>query len=339
MGHGPPIALRSVASADCEEPRDTCGQPQCPACSATDPSIRLLGTSDEYSLLQCDKCGLRYSNPMLAADDHWYEASNIYATALAWRELLTLTSRPRRWEFRQGLAALNAGGKKVLDLGCGCGEFLFYAQRAGCQVTGLDFNSSSVEFARKELGISSVYDLSLQDFLQRFPDGKFDAISIFEVLEHASDPGAILRAARGILEEAGSLLVSVPGYQRWPALFDPEVDAPPHHLTMWTEEALQAILERAGFMVVAIQLKPLEAGDLGIHLKWILGRLWRNSLWGSRRSPVEVTPSSGRHLRTWVRNAVAVVLGMTCRLLRLYPRAGGFTLFAHARIGRWARQR
>lgn len=314
------------------EPLDSSSQPRCLACGAGAHSIREILRSGQYSLLECGRCGLRYSSPMLAADARWYEESDIYKTALAWREKLATGSKPQRWEFRHGLMVLTARGKRLLDLGCGCGEFLFYARGAGCQVTGLDFNSKSVEFARRELNIPSVYNVSLQEFLQAFPDSKFDVISIFEVLEHSSDPGAILCAAKATLGDGGGLLVSVPGYQRWPPLFDPDVDTPPHHLTMWTEKALRAILERFGFKVIAIDRKPLEAGDLGIHLKWTLGRIWRKRSHGGMRPPTAGPRPFGRLLRNLVRRAGAFLLGILCRLLRMYPRAGGFTLLAHARI-------
>ncbi len=274
---------------------------------------------------------------MVAADSEWYRASAIYLSRVPWLASSQSEMQPpaARWEFRQALSVGEGREKKLLDVGCGHGECLYLAQQAGYNVTGLDFNPMSLEFVRRVFGISQVYDCSIRELSVRFPDERFDVVTMFEVLEHTADPFETVCAVRALLRSGGFLCLSVPSYERWPPLFDPEVDSPPHHLTLWTEMALRRILERAGLQVLTIRRKPLESGDLGIHLKWWLQRVWRGvagqrcAVDPSAASPVQ-TGSIGITARQLIRRFGMLSLAPMSYLLRLNPKAGGFTLFVRA---------
>jgi SAM-dependent methyltransferase len=274
---------------------------------------------------------------MQAADSAWYASSWLYRL----RELKSESIGQERrvpWNFAQALRRLGSGkGSKLLDVGCAEGQFLHIAAKAGYEVTGLDFNPVSVEIARKLLGVSTVYPYSVEELGGRFRGTQFDVVTIFEVLEHTADPYQTVRSINKLLKPGGQLFLSVPGNRRWPRLFHPEVDAPPHHLTLWTEDALVRLLERAGLRVHGVEIKPLGAEDLGIHLKWRWHdavRTFRpkpssdattgenNAVAGQQCGPEKRDAGMGREL-------ARLGLSPICWVLRLNPRAGGFTLFAH----------
>jgi SAM-dependent methyltransferase len=165
----------------------------------------------------------------------------------------------------------------------------------------------------------------------RYPDDPYDVATIFEVLEHTTDPFQVACSLRKVLKPGGQLVLSVPGSRRWPVLFDPEVDAPPHHLTLWTQEALERLLARAGFHVLSINSKPLAVDDFGLHLMWRL----RKTFW-----KVQANPGHDNRAEALMKDRPSTALGVARRLakagllplcyaLRLNPRAGGFTLLAH----------
>ena len=274
---------------------------------------------------------------MQAADSAWYASSWIYALREMKRRSIGQEKRVP-WNFAQALRRLGSGkGTKLLDVGCAEGHFLNLAGKAGYEVTGLDFNPVSVEIARKLLGVSTVYQYSVEELGDRFPGTQFDAVTIFEVLEHTADPYQTVRSIYKLLKPGGQLFLSVPGNRRWPRFFHPEVDAPPHHLTLWSEEALVRLLERAGLRVHGVEIKPLGAEDLGIHLKW----RWYDALRKFRPKSSSDAPTDksnavagrqgGREKRAVGMGREFVRLGLSpiCWVLRLNPRAGGFTLFAH----------
>jgi len=210
---------------------------------------------------------LRFSVPMISADSDWYRSSWFYGQ----REATVKSSavdHPVPWNFARALSAIeSAPRRKLLDVGCAEGQFLYMARRIGFDVTGLDFNPVSLQIARNVFGISSVYQYSVEELAERFPGASFDVVTMFEVLEHTADPLGMLKSLTKVMKP-GALPLSVPGWKRWPVLFHPEVDSPPHYLTLWTEEALAKILKRAGLEVRMITRKPLCVDDFGVHIKW-----------------------------------------------------------------------
>lgn len=273
---------------------------------------------------------------MRAADSQWYSSSWLYDLRIAdgaWEEAARTP-----WNFNQALSCIRGRGNgSLLDIGCAEGQFLNLARKVGYEVTGLDFNPRSVEVARKVFSISSVYQCSAEEFYERHPDLRFDVVTLFEVLEHTANPFEIVCSIRRLLRPGGKFLLSVPGNRRWPQLFHPEVDTPPHHLTLWTEEALTKMLERGGYRVLNIRSKPLGVDDLGIHLKWrlhkvarILGPLKESNPVNGAEATSDATHSSRK--RSLLKNAARTALAPVCFGLSLHPRAGGFTLFAECQV-------
>lgn len=309
----------------------------CPACMSSRHAGGQKLYLREYKQHRCVDCGLLFSDPMRAADSTWYSSSWLYDMRVSeggWRHESTRIP----WHFAQALSVLpRLPGATLLDVGCAEGQFLHLAQNAGFDVTGVDFNPVGLKVAREVFGISSIYQCSVEEIQQRFPNIQFDVITLFEVLEHTADPTQVIESIRNVLKPGGRFLLSVPGSRRWPRFFNPVVDVPPHHLTLWTKEALKRILERGGFRVISIGAKPLGADDLGLHLKWRLrgalrklratkcgGRIAQNVVVDLRRD-TRYRASQRRITRELAWTALKPL----CWALRTYPSAGGFTLFAH----------
>ncbi len=309
----------------------------CPACKSAEWAGAGQSRVDGYRVRRCADCQLVYSDPMKSADSAWYASFWVYG--LREGNPVPAGSEDRiPWNFAQALSELRgAEGNKLLDVGCAEGHFLSLARELGCEVTGLDFNPVSVEVARKLLGISAVYQYSVEELGDRFPGTQFDVVTIFEVLEHTADPYQTICSIRSVLKPGGRLFLSVPGNRRWPSLFDPEVDAPPHHLTLWTQEALRRLLERAGFRVHNVRAKPLGADDLSMHLKLRLLRAvrrfrakHREDASANKEISMSAHTSAGKAGRSGnFRKLGRLGLSSVCWALRLNPKAGGFTLFAH----------
>jgi SAM-dependent methyltransferase len=309
---------------------------RCPACAFGSSANEGTARDSRYGVRRCLQCHLVFSEPMQAADSAWYSSSWLYGLR---EENTRLDGRKRGvpWNFAQALSVLRAtDGNKLLDVGCAEGHFLWLAQEAEFSVTGLDFNPHSLQIAKEVFGIPSVYQCSVEELVRRFPHTFYDVVTIFEVLEHTADPFATLCSLNRVLKPGGRLCLSVPGFQRWPALFHPEVDTPPHHLTLWTEDALERLLERTGFKVLTVRRKPLNVDDIGVHAKWRLQEFLRKYRRGDRAEVCGENFSSVSPARPIAMDGSRMVqrlgkagLAPICLALSLNPRAGGFTLFVH----------
>ena len=209
---------------------------ECPLCSARAPMIR-VGRWADYDLYDCPDCGAGFCDPFTNPGPEYYEhKSDLYAVSVS------ETTDPMSFEYDEALALLRrelGSGARLLDVGCGSGGFLHRARAAGFSVSGLDFNSARAN-ALKSRGFE-VFHGGLPEFARGAQPASFDAITIFQVVEHLDDPLAWLGSAKSLLKPGGLLVVGVPNRGR---TFDPfkdpsiaDVDMPPHHLTRWSAAA------------------------------------------------------------------------------------------------------
>jgi len=104
-------------------------------------------------------------------------------------------------------------GTKMMDVGCGDGRLSELARRFGVAYSGIDLSSQAVEACR-EKGLEAVqHDLS-EPF--PFPNGTFEAVSIFEVFEHLFSPDLVLSEIVRVLKPGGVVIGSVPNIAYFP---------------------------------------------------------------------------------------------------------------------------
>jgi SAM-dependent methyltransferase len=149
----------------------------------------------------------------------------------------------------------------------------------------------AADYARRELG-SEVLTGTLESI--RFPDQAFDVVTLWEVIEHLSDPMITLQEIRRILRPGGQLVLSTPDAgslaarvsgRRW--LGWRKV---PEHLYFFDRSNLDRLLTRAGFVPVRHRYASLTV-SLGFALERTFSLL---GLWNSWRAPKSVASRSIR---------------------------------------------
>jgi len=236
----------------------------CPACGFE--SAVEAGRVGEYRLLACAACTLEFSDPMRAAGEDWYGGEGDYAEALGSEAAETLRHvygdrldtegseavwlGPNHLAF---LARLPGRGGRLLDIGCGEGTFLAQAAPHYASADGIELDPRAAARAAALPGVR-VRSARAEDLAAEAQAGSYDVVTLFEVLEHLEDPLGALGACKRLLRPTGTLVLSVPHRLRPGADADPS-DLPPNHLTRWTEQALRAALDRAGFAVTRLHAR------------------------------------------------------------------------------------
>ena len=138
-------------------------------------------------------------------------------------------------------------GKRVIEIGCGKGEFLSLMNDAGVDAYGIEYAQSSVQVCKDAgLNVSKFYIETISDSLEGAP---FDCFFILNFFEHLPDPNTTLRALHSNLAEDGVGLIEVPNFDMIirDNLFSEFIS---DHLFYFTKETLTSLLEKNGFEVV-----------------------------------------------------------------------------------------
>ncbi len=145
----------------------------------------------------------------------------------------------------------NPAGMQVLDLGCGCGEFLEILGREGFSAAGADGNSGQIETVRNAGFKAALCDLNLG---LPFEDDSFDLVTCLEVIEHVARAEFLLTEIRRILKAGGVLLLSTPNFAylnyRIHSLWGEGPWNEGIHLRYFTRSTLATLLLDAGFVLI-----------------------------------------------------------------------------------------
>jgi MPBQ/MSBQ methyltransferase len=134
-------------------------------------------------------------------------------------------------ELVEQIAPRVPSGARILDLGSGFGSFVLAARLRGFDAIGVEIEPFEVAFARRRLRSErakedpeQVYLLSSANGLA-FPDASFDAVTLWNVLEHVVDLRGLLGETARVLRPGGMLFLICPNY----AAFRTE----PHYFVLW----------------------------------------------------------------------------------------------------------
>jgi 2-polyprenyl-3-methyl-5-hydroxy-6-metoxy-1,4-benzoquinol methylase len=146
-------------------------------------------------------------------------------------------------------------GQRLLDVGCGNGDFLVGVQEAGWKVLGLEPDTNAAATARKR-GIDVIDGLidALAD-----QSGCFDAITLSHVIEHVHEPRELLCSVHRLLKPGGTVYIETPNIQsngaqvfgkNWRGI------ETPRHLVLFTPNSLSDLLTEFGFIGIKMERHP-----------------------------------------------------------------------------------
>ncbi|MCX7855697.1 MAG: class I SAM-dependent methyltransferase [Anaerolineae bacterium] len=230
----------------------------CPVCGTAEsmPVIALR----QYWYIRCCACRTVYVDPMPSAAEAaaYYQHPAYFAgdEEAGYRDYAAM-HKALAPHFRRRLRVLARWFPQrgcLLDVGCADGYFLEMAWADGWKVAGVEISEPMAKETADRLGVPVV--TSLDDLSETY-----DAVTLWEVVEHFPDPVGELQQLVGFLRPGGVLMLSTPNAGHWQALREPEAwnaYRPPAHLVLFTAGSLKFALEKAGFSSVRIwNVSPL----------------------------------------------------------------------------------
>ncbi|PYR67071.1 MAG: hypothetical protein DMF87_19025 [Acidobacteria bacterium] len=241
-------------------------QVSCNLCGSRDQSRVILGRDrlmklgDSFQVVRCRRCRLAYLNPRPTAAElsaHYPNEYNAFVRDYVHHRPRGLMKVGADMITRRRIPRSAAAGR-ALEIGSGGAAYLLALRERGWEVHGVEVSAELAQHARETFGLD-VRTGPAETQLLAFPDNHFDLVAMWHVLEHLSDPAAVLTQIRRILKPGGRLMLELPNFTGvsrflfrtyWMAL-----DLP-RHLYHFTPATLETMLARAGFCDIVIRGVP-----------------------------------------------------------------------------------
>jgi 2-polyprenyl-3-methyl-5-hydroxy-6-metoxy-1,4-benzoquinol methylase len=252
----------------------------CPVCE-TVQTLQVAEVFGAGRFLACPACGVHFAETVEHDLPEYYSQvwgdGNLgikpyeakVAAASDPQRLAKLIDEIPRYRWAANLLRRLRPGSKVLDVGCGEGGLLWFAQQVGLEPYGCDLAPKAVALVHQLIGPDRATLGTIEDL--PFEPGSLDAILALEVIEHLPSPQPFLRRAASLLKPSGLLLITTPNRYRFFAVGKrflgrphSNTDYPPHHYTRWTASTLGRL--------VAAHLGQVQVGSLPYHFEGALAQ-------------------------------------------------------------------
>ena len=186
----------------------------CPVCGGVDRKLFYLDTThgDVFDIVRCAKCDCIYTlaQPFIPLESHEREYSyddsdtglQKFATSIPQKELERRLTAIRA--FHQSPNGKPFHGK-LLDIGSGGGDFMLIAQKRGWEVYGIEPSEAGIRRSEK-MGLHNLFNGVIAE--ADLDENCFDAITMWDVIEHLEYPGESLSKCHRVLKKGGVICIS-----------------------------------------------------------------------------------------------------------------------------------
>lgn len=160
--------------------------------------------NSKLKIKRCNNCNLIFLSTNSHIHKNYYRNSEMLKSDdpsfsfNSWRKQTLQDDKRRFNQFKKMMT-----DKKILDFGCGNGNFLHYIKNIS-KATGVEIDRQSLDIMKKE-------NLNVYESINKIPkDQKFEIITLFHVFEHLKNPKKILNSLYPLLKNNGRIIIEIP---------------------------------------------------------------------------------------------------------------------------------
>ena len=224
----------------------------CPCCDSDKTQMHLwvkdlFLTGEAFEIQECLKCGLLFTEPRPDPNSigKYYQSEEYYSHQENKNGFI-----PRIYETVKGfnlkkkykLATKGMTKGRMLEIGCGAGDFLKVMENKGWNCTGIEPSENAKAIARKKVK-EQLYN---PEDINSLPDESFDLITMWHVLEHVDNLKEEIMHLERLLKKGGRLVLALPNFKSADAEYYREYWAAydvPRHLNHFCRESINNIFK------------------------------------------------------------------------------------------------
>ena len=228
---------------------------KCPWCESEKAQINLwlkdeFLTKEDFHICECLNCGLLYTMPRPDKEKigAYYKSEAYYShqenkkgfIPKVYERVKTINLK---YKYRLATSGMQPG--KLLDIGCGVGDFLHTAEMHGWECIGVEPSEDAKAIAQKRMKGMII----TSEELESFSDGAFDVITMWHVLEHVDDLKWQVAQLQRLVKPSGRVVIAVPNYKSYDGQYYKEHWAAydvPRHLNHFNQITLSKIFKTSG---------------------------------------------------------------------------------------------
>lgn len=155
------------------------------------------------------------------------------------------------YRFQLMLSLMQFRPAKILDIGCGTGEFTryLYACNPYYQITGIDFSAVAIEHNKAVFNKVNYYQSDCYD--TGFKKETFDYVLALDVIEHLSHPVRFLKECKRITKQGGGIIIGTP-------YAEGKVISPKDHVKEYSPQEMVKLFKKAGIKDLIAGLPMVE---------------------------------------------------------------------------------
>lgn len=248
-------------------------------------------SQETFNIVCCNSCGFKFTNPIPDVSDlgNYYKSEEYISHSNTKKGLVSrLYHFVRNYTLKRKLSLVAGYVSRgtILDYGCGTGMFLNTMKAAGWNTYGMEPDSGARSIA-SEMGL--VIGKDKEELELKAAGLKFDAITLWHVLEHVTDLESTLSYFSTHLNPNGALIIAVPNHISFDAKHYEEFWAAydvPRHLYHFEPKTIEALLASARFKL--INKHPMKFDSFYVSMlseKYKTGSInYLNALWKGLKS-------------------------------------------------------
>lgn len=194
---------------------------KCPWCGSENAQLHLelkdlFLTQEQFKILECKDCGLLYTTPRPNKEEigSYYKSDEYYShqenkdgfIPKVYEKVKSINLKNK-----YHIATEKAKKGKILDIGCGVGDFLHTMEQQGWDCTGVEPSEDAKAIARKRIKAQ----LLSSEEQENLPEGSFDVITMWHVLEHVDALRWQIQQLYRLCRSGGRIIIALPNYKSY----------------------------------------------------------------------------------------------------------------------------